>query len=299
MAVLQKYLFRFGIITTLCFSVISGCADTDTTDEQNETTTDETKPPENEQNNETAETAATVKIPEQNVMSTLWHQTSGERNALYYQGYYISKMMLDQKLTENTEKKRAVVLDLDETVLDNDPYQAYAAVNGVEYPEGWDQWIEAANAPLLPGALEFLKYADEQGVDIYYISNRKEEQREATIKNMELHGLPQSTDDRVLLKTEESSKKARRDQVLTDHEIILLLGDNLADFADVFDKQNVPERKQSVDELKDEFGSTFIVFPNPMYGDWEGAVYEYNWDLTPEEKDAKRKEAMEPFEPAS
>ncbi|MDX8360809.1 5'-nucleotidase, lipoprotein e(P4) family [Cytobacillus sp. IB215316] len=295
----KLYLIRIGFVSALCFAIITGCGTPNANEETGENAAGEETTEEQNETNEEAPQASTVNIPAENIMSTLWHQTSGERNALYYQGYNIGKMMLDQNLTENIEKKRAIVLDLDETVLDNDPYQAYAAVNEVEYPEGWDDWINSASAELLPGALEFLQYADEQGVDIYYISNRKEEQKEATIKNMEYHGIPQSTEDRILLKTDESSKKARRDQVLADHEIILLFGDNLADFADVFDKQTVPERNSSVDDLKADFGSKFIVFPNPMYGDWEGAVYDFNWDLTPEEKDDKRKKAMKPFERAS
>lgn len=129
-------------------------------------------------------------LTEQQVMADTWYQTAGEVKALYHQGYNIGKMKLDMALAKGTEKKAAIVLDLDETVVDNSPYQAMTAKTGKGYPYKWDEWIQQAKAEAeaeaLPGAVSFLQYANEKGVTIYYISNRKQNQLDAPYQLTEI-----------------------------------------------------------------------------------------------------------------
>ena len=66
----------------------------------------------------------TSSLSEQQIMADAWYQTAGEVKVLYHQAYNIGKMKLDAALVKGSEKKTAIVLDLDETVLDNSPYQA-------------------------------------------------------------------------------------------------------------------------------------------------------------------------------
>lgn len=237
--------------------------------------------------------AQTVNLQEQNTMSVLWFQKTGEAKALYYQGYNIGKMRLDGLLAERP-KNPAVVLDIDETILDNSPMFATHVVTGKIYPS-WSDWVKMAIAKPLPGALEFLKYADSKGVAIYYISNRSENQKAATMLNLQNVGAPQVNAEHVLLRQpNEKGKEARRNLVAKSHNILLLFGDNLGDFSG-FDGLTVADRMQAVDEKKEEFGRKLIVFPNPMYGDWEGAIYNYDRWKTAAEKEKLRKKNLEPM----
>jgi 5'-nucleotidase (lipoprotein e(P4) family) len=239
-----------------------------------------------------------VNLAEQNTMSVLWFQKAGEAKALYYQGYNIGRMRLDDLLKKKPKGglKPAVVLDIDETILDNSPYQARTIVRKKPYPLSWDDWITSAKGRLLPGALEFLNYADSKGVTIFYISNRKETQKQATIMNLQAVGAPQADARHVLLlQPNEKGKEMRRQYVAKTHDILLLFGDNLGDFSG-FDGLTVPERLRAVDRYKEEFGRKLIVFPNPMYGDWEGAVYRYDHTKSDAGKARMRKENLEPIE---
>lgn len=242
--------------------------------------------------------APAVNLQEQNTMSVLWFQTSGEAKALYLQGYNFGKMRLDELLKKKKMvRKPAVVLDIDETIVDNSPYQAWNVQSGKGYPLNWNEWIDRAEAKPLPGAVEFLKYARSKGVDIYYISNRKEAQKAATIKNLKRIGAPQADSKHVLLQQPgEKGKETRRREVARSHEILLLFGDNLGDFSG-FDDLSASGRIQAAERRKEEFGTKLIVFPNPMYGDWEGAIYNYDFSKSDAEKNKLRKENLQPFQP--
>jgi 5'-nucleotidase (lipoprotein e(P4) family) len=239
----------------------------------------------------------TVSTMEHSMNGVLWMQSAAEVRALQYQAFNLARMVLDQKLPEAMKRPRkpALVVDIDETVLDNSPYQSLLILENTMYPDGWKDWTADASARALPGAIDFLKYAVSRGVDVYYISNRKVAETKGTLKNLQALGFPQAVHDHLLLRDKESSKKSRRETVLRDHEIILLMGDNLNDFTTIFEKKSLTERAASVDELKAEWGQRFIVLPNPMYGDWEGAVYEYNWGANPAEKSTMRREALNKF----
>jgi 5'-nucleotidase (lipoprotein e(P4) family) len=239
-----------------------------------------------------------LKLQDQNTMSVLWFQRAGETKALYYQGYNIGKMRLNEALSKTKgekDLKPAVVLDIDETIVDNSPLFAGNIYTGEVSP--WDTWIEQKKAKPLPGAVDFLRYADKKGVDIYYITNRKESQKEATIYNLKQIGAPQANVKHVLLlQPGEKGKERRRQSVAATHHILLLFGDNLTDF-NGFDELSSSGRIQAVDRRKDEFGKKLIIFPNPMYGDWEEAIYHYDHNRTNKEKDKLRKESLEKFLP--
>jgi 5'-nucleotidase (lipoprotein e(P4) family) len=241
-----------------------------------------------------------VQQQDPNTMSVLWFQTSGEAKALYYQGYSIAKMRLDQILAKrpiNKGLKPAIVLDIDETILDNSPCLALNAQTGKAFPANWNEWVKQARAEALPGAVEFLKYAEKKGVQIYYISNRNEGQKKATIQNLKYVGAPMAIPDHVLLQQQgEKGKEIRRMRVAKNHDIVLLFGDNLGDFRG-FDSLTPAQRVQAVEKRRKEFGKKLIVFPNPMYGDWEGAIYNHDPRKSEAEKARLRKESLRPFQP--
>ncbi len=230
------------------------------------------------------------------LLAVLWYQTSAEMRALCYQAFNTATMMLDQAVAANKEnKKLAVVVDIDETMVDNSPYEAANVIGNFGYPEKWGDWINMAGASAIPGAVDFMKYAVSKGVDVYYISNRKIAEKDATVKNMKALGFPMVDDEHLLLRDKTSSKIERRDVVAKTHQIVMLIGDNMNDFSGVFENKNVEDRFAVTDSLRSEYGKRFIVLPNPMYGDWESAVMNYNFKRSNEQKDSIRKASLRGF----
>ena len=228
--------------------------------------------------------------------SVLWMQSSGERAALSYQAFTLGRMMLDRDFrTNHSRKRRAVIVDVDETIVDNSRYQAGLVKNRQGFnDQTWLEWINRAEATAIPGAVEFLKYASSRGVRVFYITNRKVAEKAGTATNLRKLGFPNVNDETLLVRTDtkDSSKEPRRQSVSAKYRVVLLMGDNLNDFSDVFENaKTVTARMTVTDQNRARFGTYFIVLPNPMYGDWESSIYEYQ-RLTEEEKAAKRKAAL-------
>lgn len=229
------------------------------------------------------------------LLATLYQQKSAELKALSYQAYNLAELRLIQILENNPyDKPLAIVVDVDETVLDNSPFEAKSILENSDYPTYWKEWCELANARNLPGAVEFLTYAASKGVETFYITNRKIEFQTATMKNLQKLGFPYVDDDHMLFRKNESNKESRRQTVLETHEIVILMGDNLNDFTDVFDSKSSENRQLLVESLKAEFGKKFIVLPNATYGSWVDAILNYE-QASKEEKLKKLKGALESF----
>ncbi len=234
------------------------------------------------------------KYSDQLLYSTLWFQRAAERRALSYQAFNIAKFSIDNMLLSiDTGKQAAIVVDIDETMLDNSNYEAKLIETNSSYTsETWKEWVNKAEAIAIPGALEFCNYAHSKNVNIYYISNRKVDDVEATIKNMIQLGFPDAIKSHLLFKSETSCKKARRAKVSEDNQILLLIGDNLGDFSEIFADRSINYGFDTVDGYKNEFGNKFIVLPNPMYGDWMKAVYNGTNKISEDEKEKLRREAL-------
>jgi len=231
---------------------------------------------------------------------TLWLQSSAEAKALIYQAFNIARLRLDQDLRKKgrkyNKKKRAIVVDVDETIVDNSPYQAKNVLIGREYSSSnWAEWIDLANAQALPGAVEFLNYAKSKGVEVFFITNRKQRGYEATLKNLKNLGFPVSRKNLFLRQGHDHSKEVRRQNALKKHRFVLLMGDTLGDFGPFFEKQSFEKRHELTDKYSKEFGKKFIILPNPMYGEWLGSVYKYNYDLTHKEKRKIRRNKLKPY----
>ena len=234
--------------------------------------------------------------------ATLYMQKAAEYRALAYQAYNIARWQFDadfdkknvKKLPKAEQKKpRALMVDIDETVLDNSPAQAYNIRNHLAFAtKQWYAWGEMRKAKAIPGAVDFLNYANSKGVKVFFASNRDEAQKQATIDNLKSVGFTNISDENVLLRTTESSKEARRQFILKKYRIVLSIGDNLDDHATVFEKKSVADRFAEVDKAKDLFGRQYIMLPNAMYGTWENAIYEYG-RLTDAQKTEKRAAALE------
>lgn len=237
-------------------------------------------------------------LNEQLVMAAAWYQASAEFRALSYQTFNLATMMVELDLEKDTvEMQRAIVVDLDETILDNSPYEAWLIGKDFGYSsDTWNPWIQAGIAPALPGAVEFLLFCEDNDVEVFYVSNRKVLDDNSgymgTMNNLNDLGIPYVDEEHLLLRTASSDKTERRSLVENENHVILYMGDNLNDFLQDFAGISVDERFTITDEYKEEFGSKFIVMPNPMYGEWEGAIYDFDWGTTEEEKSNMRKDSL-------
>lgn len=221
------------------------------------------------------------------LFASAYQQLAAEYHALCLQAYNLARMRVDESLQQVSDKPRAIVTDLDETALDNSPFDVHQSLQGKDYEAiSWMEWTAKAQADTVPGAVSFLKYASTKGIDIFYITNRDEKDRTGTLQNLQHFGFPNADNSHLLVRQNTSGKEERRQQVSATHHIILLLGDNLSDFSSLFDKKSYEERLQTTKQLAPEFGKLFIVLPNPVYGDWEGALYGYNNKFSIAQKDS-------------
>jgi 5'-nucleotidase (lipoprotein e(P4) family) len=211
---------------------------------------------------------------EHKMMALLWVQSSAEYEALCLQTFAMARHSIEAQLAlASGQKPGAVVFDIDETVLDNSPYEAAALREAFSYPYCWDTWCQQASARAVPGAVEFITFLQGKGITPIFITNRREHLREATKLNLEKVGVHGTPDKNLLLRSAENTKEPRRQTVSADFEILMLVGDNLADFDQTFDEGSPAQRKENVQLLRDSFGKRFIVLPNPLYGNWESAIY--------------------------
>jgi 5'-nucleotidase (lipoprotein e(P4) family) len=224
--------------------------------------------------------------------AVLWMQRAVEFQSLCLQAYNAAGRSLDAALddpdwTAALEQADdfgtlppAVVLDIDETVLDNSPYEAGLIGRDEGHdPERWDTWCLSGRATAIPGALEFCAHARKLGVAVIYISNREENLREATARNLREVGFPVEDSRGLLLRQDTRDKTARRQKIAARHRILLLIGDSAADFAGAFYRADETKRLELVRQYRDFWGIRWIVIPNPAYGDWLDSLFGYEPDL--------------------
>lgn len=237
-------------------------------------------------------------VNEHLTMAVLYQQKAAETKALDFQAYNFAKISLDEQLKDKKikNKKKAVVVDIDETVLDNSPFEARCIIEGTSYPKYWKEWINLGKAKAIPGAAEFLNYANSKGVETFYISNRKSEFRNITMKNLKEEGFPNVDTLHLMLKDKENSKESRRQKLSKTHEILLLIGDNMSDFSAEFDDKSTDVRNASTVKGKCLLGKKYIILPNAQYGDWESALYDNNFKLSDKEKFEIRRKNLVSFE---
>ncbi|WP_058835880.1 5'-nucleotidase, lipoprotein e(P4) family [Luteimonas abyssi] len=195
----------------------------------------------------------------------------------------------------------AVIMDIDETVLDNSPYQARLIADGEEYDEvSWAEWVAERKAEPVPGVVDFARAATERGVTVLYISNRAQHLNEATLANLRDKGLPVK-DESVFLglgthvpgcEQHGSEKLCRRRVAGRDYRVIMQFGDQIGDFVQVV--ANTAEARDGLLEAYgDWFGERWWMLPNPTYGSWEPAEFNNAWDQPREQRRAAKRDALQ------
>ena len=250
-----------------------------------------------------------------NLNAVLWVQRAAEYDAVSQTVYRAAASELDTALKEAnwdalvpTERGNAatglppaVVMDVDETVLDNSPYQARLVRDGASYDETtWDLWVAEKKAKPVPGVVDFAKAAAARGVTILYISNRAVHLKDATIANLKSVGMPVK-DDSVFLglgtfvegcEQDGSEKNCRRKLAGQKYRVLMQFGDQLGDFVQIV--ANTPtDRDALYDEYADWFGERWFMLPNPTYGSWEPAVFNNAWNQPAEARRQGKLDSLE------
>ena len=250
-----------------------------------------------------------------NLNAVLWVQRAAEYEAVTQTVYRAAADQLDAALKQPnwdalvpgergnaaTGLPPAVVMDVDETVLDNSPYQARLVHDGASYDEAtWDLWVAEKKAKPVPGVVDFAKAAAAKGVTILYISNRAVHLKDATIANLRAEGLPVK-DDSVFLglgtfvegcEQNGSEKLCRRKLAGQKYRVLMQFGDQLGDFAEIVSNTS-KDRDALYAEYADWFGERWYMLPNPTYGSWEPAVFNNAWEQPAADRRKAKLDALE------
>ena len=250
-------------------------------------------------------------LQEQSMLSVLFVQTAPEYAANNIQTYQTATSKIDKALKEKTwtaaleqgtnfsEKPPAIILDIDETVLDNSAHQARAILGGFSYPTGWIKWGNEAAAPAVAGVKSFLNYADSKNITIFYVTNRVAELRDSTRQNIIKLGLPyEDKINPLMMKGENgwgSEKTSRRALIAKDYRIILMAGDQITDFISLEESSvSIEDRLALSLKYKKMWGEKWFMITNPMYGKWEGAIYNNIYPSSQNETKKLRLDALDP-----
>ena len=203
--------------------------------------------------------------------SMYWQKNSAEYYALCIQAYNIAKFKIDETLisSSSSDKPLAIIADIDETVLNNLPYNEMLIETDESFTQKtWSEWVNKKEATPIPGSLDFFNYVEGKGIEIIYLSNRRVENYEPTRENLISAGFPFDDQTIMLLRDKDGNKESRRQQ-LSSYKIVLLLGDNLSDFNELFYKESNESRIRGVNSFRQKFADQYILFPNLIYGTWE------------------------------
>ena len=257
--------------------------------------------------------------PDDSLNATAWYQASLERDLIYREVYRAAAAHLDDALADPSwdalprgDRETpaeglppAIIVDVDETVLDNSAHQVRLIRSGGSFNDAsWDAWVQQRAAPALPGAVEFLSGAARQGVTVFYISNRDAAQADATVDNLRRAGFPIAGAQQFLGKgtvvesctAEGSDKGCRREQVGRHYRVLMQVGDQVGDFVDI--ASNTREgRAAALAPYADWVGERWWVLPNPVYGSWEPALFGNDWSLSAEARRAAKEAALDERNP--
>lgn len=251
-----------------------------------------------------------------NLNAVAWTQNASEHDFIYLQTYRNAQEKLlkaksdptwdalpkDDRAAHASLKglKPAIVLDIDETVLDNSPYQARLIRSGGEFNEAdWAAWCKEAIARPLPGALAFTKFAAAHGIAVIYISNRAKDLDDATLANLRAAGFPVAGKESFLglgtfvegCEQVGSEKGCRRQRVAKDYRVLMQFGDQIGDFANVLG--NTAEgREKAMAPYTGWIGERWFVLPNPTYGAWESALFDNDYTLPRAERRQKKIDSL-------
>jgi 5'-nucleotidase (lipoprotein e(P4) family) len=240
--------------------------------------------------------------------AVLWARTAVEWEFACRQSFVLARARLDEALADSTwtaaleqtsgytSLPPAVIVDIDETMLDNSPCEARFVLGDLNFnPKMWGIWVDEARAGEIPGAREFVQHAWDRGVRIFFVTNRNARSEAVTVENLRtVFGQAIGPDD-VLCKYEQqdwtSDKSSRRAYLAGTHRIILLIGDDFGDFA-YLGEVGATERTAAGERYSSNWGTKWVILPNAMYGSWEEALYGHDLSLPDSTKLERKYDAL-------
>lgn len=248
-----------------------------------------------------------------NLNAVLWDQTSVEAKANSLGAFALAQLRLDQALADKAwtaapveetgnfaDRPPAIILDVDDTVLNTSSYQAWNVTAGTSFtPSTWTAYVKSQSDVAIPGAVAFTQYAASKGVKVFYVTNRSKEEEGPTVEEMKTFGFPMGDNVDTFLSAKEqpdwgSAKGTRRAFIAKDYRILLLLGDNLGDFTDDY-KGTLAERDKVFQETAAHWGHDWIAIANPTYGSFESAPYHGDYKQPAEAQRQMKSEALKPW----
>jgi 5'-nucleotidase (lipoprotein e(P4) family) len=229
----------------------------------------------------------------------LWQTTSVEYRVVAQSIYESAKSQLEHALADRqwtalpAQKENfqhlppAVIMDIDETVIDTSRFQILLVKSGARFSRaGWRDW-SSQNAPgAVPGAIEFISLAQSRGVTVFFVTNRDYATESLTRKHLLSAGIKLPDDiDTVLSPGERpdwgTDKGSRRNFIAKSYRVLMVFGDDLADF--ISEYRASTQARMSEAMKHNEWGTKWFMLPNPMYGSWESSLFDFNSDLSIDE----------------
>ncbi len=227
--------------------------------------------------------------PDERLHSTLWVQTSAEYAVSTTQVYRMAIEQLGSALADPewvaldygddmTGLPGAVIIDVDDTVLDNSGHTARAILSRQGFNrDSWGAWVREAAAPPVPGAVEYLRHAAALGVVVIYLTNRHADYDASTRANLAAIGAPLRPGTDVLMSRRDSpgwtrDKTSRRRMAARQYRVLQVVGDDLADFIQLPEAVDHEQRMALAKAGEGRWGRAWFMLPNPIYGTWERAL---------------------------
>lgn len=213
------------------------------------------------------------------ISAMAYKQTAAEYRALYHQGYNIARLRVEMAIANRRDgsKPLAVVTDLDDTVLLPLAYWGALINQDLDFFDDdiWDEWIPTNQMILAPGAADFFQFCADNDVEVFYVTSRDQGDNtyEYALDHVRVAGLPFADENHLTVLQDTSNKEVPQDEIAEDFDIIVFLGDNLNDFRRKYYVKDVDERLELMEEDRDQYGSRYIVFPNPTDGHWIRAIF--------------------------
>jgi len=249
-----------------------------------------------------------------NLNATAWVQSSVEARMAHRQAWRSAERLLDAALADPAWDALApndriapvaglppaIIVDVDETVLDNSPYQARLIRDGGRFEDAtWNAWVDEARATAVAGAPEFAQAAAKRGITMLYLTNREHGKSAVTRRNLEAVGFPVVSEAQFLglgfetpgCVPKGSDKGCRRQFVAQRYRVLMQFGDQLGDFVSVTDN-GLDARAAQLQGFDAWVGQRWFLLANPSYGSWESALYGNDRGLSPEGQRAAKRAAL-------
>ena len=208
-----------------------------------------------------------------------YKQTAAEFHALCYQAYNLARMRIDLALARHDPGDRplALIADMDNTILHAFSYWGYLINEGKDFFDDaiWDEWLPNNLITAVPGSNDFFHYCESKDVEVFYVTNRNQGERtfEYALAHLRHLKFPYANAENLFVFRESSDKTPARRRIEESHEVVLMLGDNLNDYRRDYYVKDIDERRALMERDRDDWGSKFILLPNPTDGHWVRAIF--------------------------